>query len=121
MDPEVEIITRLVPMEGGHSYDGRDGVRDWWRDLLAVFPDFSVEILETRDLGGFVIGFGRVRGHGLDSGTPFEETLWGAGSWRQGRLLWWQTFGSEAEAVEAVGLREQAGGGILGGRCRRRT
>jgi hypothetical protein len=45
-------------------------------------------------------------GHGLDSGTPFEETLWQASRWRQGRVVWWQTFQSEAEALEAAGLEE---------------
>ena len=105
-DPEVEIITRLIPLEGGDSYKGHDGVRDWWRDLFAIFPDFSAEILEARDLGDFVIALVRVRGHGLDSGTPFEETLWQAGEFCHGRVVWWQTFESEAEALEAAELSE---------------
>jgi hypothetical protein len=61
-----------------------------------------VEVLETRDLGEFVIGTVRVRGHGLDSDTPFEETVWGAGKWRRGRVLWWQTFESEGEAAKPL-------------------
>jgi ketosteroid isomerase-like protein len=104
-DPEVETVTQLKSLEV-HSYHGHDGVRDWWRDLFAIFPDFSAEILDTRYAGDFVIARFRRHGHGLDSGTPFEDTLWQASKWRHGKVVWWQTFESEAEALEATGLRE---------------
>jgi hypothetical protein len=38
-----------MEMEGDPYYRGHDGVREWWRILLAIFPDFSVEVL-VRDL-----------------------------------------------------------------------
>ena len=105
MDPEAEINTRLVAMEG-RSYHGLDGSREWWRDMFAVFPDFSVEILEVRDHEGFLILLVRARGHGVDSGAPFDMTLWQAVEIRRSRVTWWQMFGSEAEALEAVRKRE---------------
>ena len=105
-DPEVELSTRFREMEGDSYYRGHDGVREWWRDLLAIFPDFSMEVLELRDLGDSGIVALRVRGHGLDSGVPFEETMWAAGEWRDGKMTRWRNFGSEAEALEAAGLEE---------------
>ena len=36
MDDEVEIESRLVAMEG--SYNGHEGVRRWWSNLLDVLP-----------------------------------------------------------------------------------
>ena len=42
-----------------------------------------------RDLGDSGIAALRVRGHGLDSGVPFEETVWAAAEWRDGKV----TFG----------------------------
>jgi hypothetical protein len=62
--------------------------------------------MEVRDLGDSGIAALRVRGHGLDSGVPFEETMWAAGEWRDGKVTWWRNFGSEAEALEAADLRE---------------
>jgi ketosteroid isomerase-like protein len=106
MDPEVEFTTRFAQMEGGPQYRGHDGVRQWWEDLLAIFPDFSVEVLEVRDLGDLAVATLRVRGHGVDSDVPFEETLWGAGAFRHGNAVWWQTCRTEAEALEAAGLSE---------------
>jgi ketosteroid isomerase-like protein len=105
MDPEVETTSRLIGFSG-RSYYGHSGVRAWWRDLHAIFPDFSAEILEVRDPGDFVIVHVWTRGHGLDSGTPFEDRLWQASEWRHGKVVWWQMFGTEADALEAVGLRE---------------
>jgi ketosteroid isomerase-like protein len=93
-------------MEGGTEYRGHDGLREWWEDLLAVFPDLSVEVLEVRDPGDPMIVAVRVRGHGLDSDVPFEETLWVVSEWRDGKVIWSQNFGSEAEALEAAGLSE---------------
>jgi ketosteroid isomerase-like protein len=102
----VEFTTRFREMEGDPYYRGHDGVREWWRDLLAIFPDFSMEVLELRDLGDSGIVALRVRGHGLDSGVPFEETMWAAGEWHDGKMTRWRNFGSEAEALEAAGMRE---------------
>jgi ketosteroid isomerase-like protein len=105
VDPEVEFTTRYLEMEGDASYRGHDGVRDWWRTLLGIFPD-CLEVLEVRDLGDKVIAPLRIRGHGLESGVPFEEMLWQVGEWHGGKVTWWRNCGSEAEALEAAGLSE---------------
>jgi ketosteroid isomerase-like protein len=106
MDPEVEFTTRFIELEGDPCYRGHDGIRKWWEDLLAFVPDFNLEVLDVRDLGDRTIGTVHVRGHGVDSDAPFEQRVWQAGEWRNGRLVWWQTFGSGAEATEAAGLRD---------------
>jgi hypothetical protein len=60
----------------------------------------------VRDLGDLALATLRVRGHGVDSDVPFEETLWGAGEFRHGKVVWWQTCRTETEALEVAGLRE---------------
>jgi hypothetical protein len=40
-----------------------------------------------RDLGEVMIAALRVRGRGVDSDAPFEETVWAAGEWRDGRAV----------------------------------
>ena len=95
-----------MEMEEDAYYRGHPGVRGWWRSLLAIFPDFNIEAMEVRDLGDTVIVTVRIRGHGVDSGVPFEETVWQASKLRHGKAKWWRNFGSEAEALEAAGLEE---------------
>jgi ketosteroid isomerase-like protein len=101
-DPDVELTTRFMEMEGDPFYRGHDGVREWWRTLLAVFPDFSAEVLEVRDFGDSVVIALRVRGHGVDSGAPVDEVVWQASKVRN--VTWARNFGREAEALEAAGL-----------------
>jgi ketosteroid isomerase-like protein len=106
IDPEVELTPRIMELEGGSYYRGHDGVREWWRTLFAVFPDFSTEIVEVRDLGDSLIVAVRVRGHGVEGGAPIEEVWWQTIKVRDGKATWWRNFGSEAEALEAAGLEE---------------
>ncbi len=104
MDPEVDFTTRFTDRSG--PYEGHDGVREWWEDLLRVFPDFKVEVVEVRDLGDLTLNALRVRGHGMGSDTPFEETIWQVGKWRNGRSVSWHSYGSESEALEPARAME---------------
>jgi ketosteroid isomerase-like protein len=106
MDPEVELTTRFMEVEGTPYYRGHDGVREWWRTLLGIFPDFSIETIEVRDLGDSLIVAVRVRGHGIEAGVPFDQVVWQAIKLRDGRATWWRNFASEADALEAAGLEE---------------
>jgi len=104
VDPGVDFTTRFV--ERGGSYQGHDGVRTWWEDLMRVFPDFSVEVVEVRDLGDLEIVRLRVRGHGVGSDTPIEEDIWQVIKWRNEKIVSSRNYGNEAEALEAAGLSE---------------
>jgi ketosteroid isomerase-like protein len=106
MDPGVELKARFMEMEGGAYFRGHSGVREWWDRLLAIFPDFRVEVIEIRDFGDRVIAALRVRGHGLDSGVPIDQEVWQASRVRDGRVTWWRNFESETEALEAAELTE---------------
>jgi hypothetical protein len=75
-------------------------------DSFAVLPDLRAEIYEVRDLGDRTFVRGRIRGQGAGSGAPIERTMWLAIEWRDQKGVWWCAFGSEAEALEAAGLKE---------------
>jgi ketosteroid isomerase-like protein len=104
MSADVEALPRQAAIEG--VYAGHAGIHHWWGDLLGALPDFAVEVVELRDLGDWTLAALRFLGHGADSETPFEEAVWQVGEWRDGKSVWWSVYGSEAEALEAVGLRE---------------
>jgi SnoaL-like protein len=90
--------------DGG--YHGHDGLRNWWGDFLGAFPDYNLEVEELRDLGDVTLGHMRGWGHGADSATPLVDPFWIPMRWRDGKLVWWRNCSTEAEALEAVGLRE---------------
>ena len=107
LDPEVEFTPRILEMESGSSFRGHDGIREWWRTLFAVFPDFRSEVLDVREprRDSLIVRI-RVRGHGVEGGLRFEEVWWQAIKVRDGKAIWCQNFGTEAEALEAFGLPE---------------
>jgi ketosteroid isomerase-like protein len=49
MDADVEAVPRLAAVEGG--YHGHDGIRRWCQNLLDAIPDFTVEVVDVRELG----------------------------------------------------------------------
>ena len=104
MDADVEAVPLLGDVEG--DYRGHAGVRRWWESLHDVFPDFVVEVVEVRDLGEVSLATLRYRAHVAGSDTPVEAPLWMVARWRRGKCVWWGAFATEAEALEAVGLRE---------------
>jgi hypothetical protein len=60
----------------------------------------------VRDLGDLTVTTGRMRGRAADSDTPLDQALWTAAEWRNEKCIWWADYDIEAEAVQAVRLRE---------------
>jgi len=103
-DPDVVGVSRVLAIEGG-SYQGHDGAREWWKTLLDVLPDFEIEVLSVRGAGERTDAALRNRAHG-EGGTALEELVWQVAEWRNGRVVRWEIYMSEEEALEAAGLGE---------------
>jgi ketosteroid isomerase-like protein len=104
-DPEVVAVPRTLGVEGG-TYHGHEGIRTWWDGIFSAFPDFNIEVISLRGISDMTLGNLCIRGRGEGSGAPFEDVVWQAGRVRDGKVVWWQTFETREEALEAVGLRE---------------
>jgi ketosteroid isomerase-like protein len=106
MAPEVEFTPYERALEGLGPYRGHDGVRAWWEDASAAFPEFQVEPREIRDLADVTVTHGRLRGLGASSGAAFDRELWHIAKWRDNKQVWWAAFETEADALEAAGLQK---------------
>jgi hypothetical protein len=93
-------------MEGG--LHGHDGVRRWWEEWFAAFPDYQIEVDEMRDLGTVTIAAMRAVSHGARSEVPVQDAIWLACRWRQGKCTWWRVFHTWDEALDAVREFESA-------------
>jgi ketosteroid isomerase-like protein len=105
-DPDAEFYSRIVELEGGGPYRGHDGIRNWWDSLFAISPDFISEIEQVRDGGDVTVSRVRQRGRGVESDAPMEQMQWIVTRWRNGKSIWSRVVRSEAQALEAAGLRE---------------
>ena len=103
--PDVVGVSRVLAIEGG-SYRGYEGTREWWSNLLDVFPDFKIEVISVRDAGQLTVSELRNRAQGEENAASLEEFIWQISEWRDGRVVRWQMYGSEQDALEAAGLRE---------------
>ena len=102
--PDVVGISRVLAIEG-QSYRGHDGTREWWKDLLGVFPDFMIEVAWVRDTGNLTVSELR-NSAGGEGSAALEELVWQVSEWRDGRVVQWQIYEKERDALEAAGLRE---------------
>jgi ketosteroid isomerase-like protein len=105
-DPDVEFTPYEVWVQGGEPYRGHAGVRIWWEESLAVLPDLTAEVYDIRGEGDRTFARGRLHGQGAASGASIERPMWLANKWRDGKTVWWCSFETEAEALEAAGLSE---------------
>ena len=100
--PEIEFHSLIAEAEG-RAFRGHDGVRDWWDSViesLGIRP--GAETIEAfRDRGITRLGLA-----GNVAGVEVPQTMWMGWRLRDGLVIWWATYRTEAEALEAVGLRE---------------
>jgi ketosteroid isomerase-like protein len=103
MDGDVEAVPLTAVVEG--PYRGHDGIRRWWGTLFDVLPDYTIELLEVRDLGDVILAALRAHASGPGSDAQVEHITWHAAGWRDGKVVWWTNSESEAEALECIRLR----------------
>ena len=102
--PDCEFLPRIGRVEG-RPYRGHEGVRAYWRDMTDAFERWQPVAAEVRDHEDAVIVRTSVSGRGRDSRVSFvDEEYWQAAKMRDGLIVWWATYPTEAEALEAIGL-----------------
>ena len=101
--PEVEFRSLIAEAEG-RDYRGHSGVREWWESVIESLGGMHsvIEHTETSEDGGV----SRVRLTGEVEGVELSQTVWEAFRVRDGVLVWWCFYRTEAEALEAVGLSD---------------
>ena len=106
LDPELEIRPAIAGGPEGVVYYGPEGMREFWREVDAVWDEFLVDAHEFRDLGAKVLVLGRVHARGGESGIELDT----AGGWlaevRAGRMVRFQSFTDPAAALDAAGVRK---------------
>ena len=104
MDPEVEFRSLVLEVEG--VYRGHEGVREWWDDVLAVFPEWSPRAEDAREIGDSVVVRVRSEGRDTGSGIPLDRDIWQVVQVRDGRLRSWAFYRTQEEALKAVATRD---------------
>jgi ketosteroid isomerase-like protein len=88
------------------DYHGHEGLIQQLTDWLEVWDDYSITIERVRDVGDAVMVVSRERGRGAGSGVPIDDEVTFVFTVEQAKVVRWQMFGSEHEALAALGLEE---------------
>ena len=95
-------------------YHGHEGVRRYFREWLESFEAHEARAETFIDAGDDVIVGLRLRGRGKASGVEVEMARCNVYRIRGGLAVRVELFETEAEALEAVGLKEDARAGLFG-------
>jgi ketosteroid isomerase-like protein len=102
---EAEIVPIRAALEDT-VYHGPDAVAEWYGAVDESWEELMVEFEGARDGGDLVVGLGRLRGRGRESGAPIDIEAASVAHFRDGLITKLQFFTNRAEALEAAGLSE---------------
>ncbi len=103
---DVELYSRFGGFSG-EPYRGHDGVRAWLADIQENFERFAPWQDGVREAGDDrVVAVGGISFRARESQVDMAERLGWVFEFRNGLLRRMMFYGSPAEALEAVGLRE---------------
>ena len=94
-------------LPGARIHHGLDAVGRHLRSTMEDMDDYHAEVKAIRDLGDQVMISAMVSARGRLSGVPVERETFTVMTLGCKRITQVEIFGSEAEALEAVGLSEQ--------------
>jgi ketosteroid isomerase-like protein len=104
--PDVEVVPALEGPEGS-IIRGRDGVREFARRWMTTFEDFQVEPERFVDSGGdMVVVYVRDRVRIQGSDAEIDARLLHVWTLTGRKIVRWQLFTEERQALEAAGLSE---------------
>jgi ketosteroid isomerase-like protein len=104
MDPDGELYSAIIGGAEGKVYRGHAGFRSWFAETQVAFASLSTELTEFRDLGDRVLGFGRVRARGRESGVELDSATGWLFTLRDGKIVRAEGYLDPARALEAAGL-----------------
>jgi uncharacterized protein len=93
-------------MPDGRTYHGHEGVLQWVVDWRQEWTDYELDVLRYRDLGDRVVTVERNRATGKRSGVGVDMQTVSLWTLRDGKVVRWQGYATEEEALEAAGVRE---------------
>jgi ketosteroid isomerase-like protein len=93
-------------LPGARIHHGLDGVGRHLRSAMEDLDDYHAEVKAIRDVGDRVMIRALVSARGRLSGAPVKRETFTVMTLGDERITRVEIFGSEAEALEAVGLKE---------------
>jgi ketosteroid isomerase-like protein len=85
-------------------FHGHEGVRQFWREMVASFKVWDFEVEKIEDAGDHVLAVVRDQAVGRASGAPVEASHVAVWTMSGGRVIRMQACESRRAALQAAGL-----------------
>ena len=97
------VAVRMPPLPDSQTYHGAEGLLQMWADWTAPFDRFEMTVGEITETGGRVVAEVTQRATGQSSGAEVEGRFWFVYTLEDGLIVRLDAFGSERQALEAIG------------------
>jgi ketosteroid isomerase-like protein len=94
----------------GTVYRRHEGVLEFLAMQAETWESVTVEPVDIRDLGVYLLVETRLRAVGRASGVELTQVTWNRFEIRNGKVASMRVFTEQEEALDAVGLREKPRG-----------
>jgi ketosteroid isomerase-like protein len=98
-DPEVT-FTDVPEIPGSTTYRGRDGIRDWLRNVREISDDLSLQIWELEENGDVVLAETSAEMHGKASGAEVGWRFWTVWRVSDGLITYHHGYSRREDALE---------------------
>jgi ketosteroid isomerase-like protein len=106
MAEDIRLHSRFTGVDT-RVFEGHGGIREWQRGMTATWESLLLEVDRMEVPGeGLTLAIGSLRAKGQGSGVEVSEPMAQLVRWRHGKGVEIAMYGSDAEALEAVGLSE---------------
>jgi ketosteroid isomerase-like protein len=102
VDPEIEVYDHDIPESG--EYRGFDGLLRWQADWESSWESWRWDPEEFIEAGERVVAVLRVHARGRQSGIDIERVDGAVWTFRDGKCVRLDYYGSRDQALEAAGL-----------------
>ena len=102
LDPEL-VVTQFPEQVDARPYHGHEGAREVMLAWTGTWDDYSIEVVDMREIGEHVLVSARQSGRGKGSGVEMRGEAHFVFTLRAGKITRWQMFLTKAEALGAAG------------------
>ena len=103
---ETLVTTQPPTQADARTYVGHDGLLQALTDWGGQWDEWQIALVRVIDADPYVVSVHQQRGRGRTSGIEVATELVSVYGVEGGKIVRWQMFFSEQEALEAVGLSE---------------
>ena len=107
IDPDV-VVTQFADQPDAGPHHGHDEMLKAVTNWVDTWDDYAIELVDLEGIGDNVLVALRQRGRGKASGIEMEGHVYFVYTVGAGKIVRWQMFPSEREALEAAGHPQES-------------